>query len=63
VRLPFAVVPAFAERATVTHDDRTDRRIRRGFGARAGGQFDSPREIRRVRSVYGLTSTPFQNAM
>ena len=63
VGLTFAVMPAFAERSTVTNDNRTDRRVRRRFRDRARGQFDGAREIGRVRSVYGLTSTPFQKAM
>jgi hypothetical protein len=63
VGLTFAVMPTFAERSPAANDDRADRRVRCRFRNRARGQFDGPREIGRVRSVYGVTSTPFQNAM
>jgi hypothetical protein len=57
------MMPTFTERAAVADDDRTDRRVRRCIRERARREFDCAREIRRVGSVYGETSTPFQKAM
>jgi hypothetical protein len=53
VQLTLAVMPAFAERATIAHDHRTYRRIGRRIGDRARGQLDGAREIGAVRSIYG----------
>jgi hypothetical protein len=63
VRLAFTMMPTFAERAAIANDDRTNRRIGRRIRERARREFDRAREIRRVGSVYGETSTPFQKAM
>jgi hypothetical protein len=62
VRLTLAVMPPFAERAPIANDHRADRRIRCRIPERARGEFDRTRQIDRVESVYGVTSTPFQNA-
>jgi hypothetical protein len=61
VRLAAPVMPALAERHAVAHDDTPDRRVRRGIGDRARAELDRAREVGAV-AVYGLTSTPFQNA-
>jgi len=63
VRLALAVMPAFAERAPVAGDHRTDGRIGGRFGDRPRGEFDRAGEVGRVRRIYGLTSTPFQKAI
>ena len=61
MRLTAAVVPTFAERASVARDHAPDRRVGCGIGERARGELARAREIRAV-AVYGVTSTPFQNA-
>ena len=61
MRLAATMVPAFAERPPVAHDDAPDGRVRRGVGDGARRQLDGAREVAAV-AVYGVTSTPFQNA-
>jgi hypothetical protein len=56
-------MPAFAERTTVANDHRPYRRVGCRLGESARGQLNRSRQIGRVESVYGVTSTPFQNAM
>ena len=63
VRRTFAMVPALAEGAAVARDHRADRRVRRRIPERARGQLDRAGKIGCVGPVYGVTSTPFQNAM
>ncbi len=62
VRLAAAMVIALAQRSAITDDDRTDRRIRRCVGDRTRREFIRSREISSFE-LYGLTSTPFQNAI
>ena len=61
MRLTTPVMPAFAERHAFAHENAADGRIRRRIGDRARAELDRAREIRGV-AVYGVTSTPFQNA-
>jgi hypothetical protein len=61
MRLTAPVVPAFAERYVVAHENAADRRIRRRIGDRARAELDRARDVGGV-AVYGVTSTPFQNA-
>jgi hypothetical protein len=61
VRLAATVMPAFAERRPVAHDDATDRRIRRRIRDGARGELARAREVDGL-DAYGLTSTPFQKA-
>ena len=55
------MVPSLAERHAVAHDDAAHRRVRRGVGNGARRELDGAREVAAV-AVYGVTSTPFQNA-
>ena len=61
VRVAAPVVPALTERRSIARDDAADRWVRRGVGDRTRAELDRAREVRAV-VVYGLTSTPFQNA-
>ena len=61
VRLAAPMMPALAERHSVAHDDTPHRWVRRGIGDRARAELDRALEVA-VVVVYGLTSTPFQNA-
>ncbi|GAC1572475.1 MAG: hypothetical protein NVS3B7_03230 [Candidatus Elarobacter sp.] len=61
VRLTAAMMPAFADRDVVAHENAPDRRVRRGIGNGAPGELARARQIRAV-AVYGVTSTPFQKA-
>ncbi|HWT05359.1 MAG TPA: hypothetical protein VN224_06340, partial [Xanthomonadales bacterium] len=55
------MVPPFAQRHAVAHDDAAHRRVRCGVGDGARRELDGAREVAAV-AVYGVTSTPFQNA-
>jgi hypothetical protein len=61
VRLAATVMPAFAERDAVAHEDAADGRIGGRVRDRARREFAGAREIRDVGG-YGRTSTPFQKA-
>jgi hypothetical protein len=61
VRGAALVMPAFSERHAVAHEDAPDGWIRRRVGDRPRGELGRAREVRCVE-VYGVTSTPFQNA-
>jgi len=61
MRLAAVMMPALPERDAVAHDDAADWWVRHRVGDGARCELDRARDVRAI-AVYGLTSTPFQNA-